>query len=243
MNLIGKYFDAILDIVGKVRESQRGPIDDAAIILAECVSTGGAIHIYDTGHMLDSELIGRAGGLFLMKPFCYALKVENPVRHREGWRLSISREGLARYAIGASNMRPGDVFLIGSVSGKRLEVVDLALTAKSMGITVIAVTSIEYSSFLPSEHSSGKRLFEVADLILDNCAPIGDAILEVEGLDVPICPASGITASIIMWAVTAALIEKLLAKGITPSVYRSINYPGEDEHNKAMAEIYAEKGY
>lgn len=243
MNLIDRYFEATQAVIDKVKETQRENIDKAAGILANCVARGGAIHIYDTGHMLDSELIGRAGGLFLMKPLRYSLKVDNPVRQREGKGFDVSREGLAKYVLGASNMRPGDVLVIGSVSGKRPEVVDLALTAKDMGITVVAMTSISYSSFLNSEHSSGKRLFEVADLVLDNCAPIGDSMVEVEGLEVPICPASGTTACLIMWAVTAGMIEKLLAKGIKPSVYKSINYPGEAEHNKKMAETYAQKGY
>jgi uncharacterized phosphosugar-binding protein len=90
---------------------------------------------------------------------------------------------------------------------------------------VIAVTALGYSSRLASEHPSGKRLFESADLVLDNHAPYGDGMLTVEGLDYPICPASGLGAVAVLWGVVAGMVEELLARGLKPTIYPSVNRP------------------
>ena len=92
-------------------------------------------------------------------------------------------------------------------------------------------------------HPSGKRLYEVVDLALDNHAPYGDAMLEVEGLDYDICPASGMGAATIMWAIMAGLVEEMLARGLKPSIYPSVNRPdGWDVLNQVYAEAL-QKGY
>jgi len=135
------------------------------------------------------------------------------------------------------------VLFIGSVSGKSKNVVELAIQAREMGVTVVAITSLEYSSRLQSEHPTGKRLYEVADLTIDNHAPYGDAMLEVEGLDVKACPASGLAAACIMWAITAGIIERLLERGLVPTVYRSVNAPGGPEDVRSRQERYKELGY
>jgi uncharacterized phosphosugar-binding protein len=90
---------------------------------------------------------------------------------------------------------------------------------------VIALTALAYSSKLVSEHPSGKHLYEAADLVLDNHAPYGDALLAVDGLDYPICPASGIDAATILWAVVAGIVEEMLKRGLKPTVYPSVNRP------------------
>ncbi|MDF0752811.1 hypothetical protein NLU14_21535, partial [Marinobacter sp. 71-i] len=93
------------------------------------------------------------------------------------------------------------------------------------GVTVIALTSLSYSQLLKSDHSSGKRLFELADLVIDNCAPALDAMIEVSDMDAPICPASGISSAVIMWAIEAGTVQLLLQRGIKPTVLKSINNP------------------
>ena len=117
------------------------------------------------------------------------------------------------------------MILVKSVSGKTANVVELALRAREHGLFVIAITALAYSSKLESEHPSGKHLYEAADLVLDNHAPFGDAMLEVEGLDYPICPGSGIGAATVMWAVVAGIIEEMLSRGLQPTVYPSVNRP------------------
>lgn len=241
--LLDRYFVEMNQLMDKVKTTQRESMEQAGKLIAEAVAAEGAVHIYDTGHIIDSELIERGGGLMLYKPFKYHLHVHDPVRPREGDKGNTSMEGLAEYALRASNVMPGDVMILGSVSGKSVAAVDLALYAKQMGVKLIVLTSIAYSSEVKSDHSSGKRLFELGDVVLDNCAPAAEAMMEVEGMEARICAASGLSASFIMWSVTTVVIEELLAKGITPSVFKSHNYPGGAEFNEKLRKIYQDTGY
>lgn len=242
--LIKTFFEAIS---GKIREIKKAEIDNIAHVAEVCahsIESGGVIHIHDTGHMLNSELIGRAGGLVGMTPFSFGMNVNNPnaFRDKQGNGVNVIAETVS-LALKRSSIRPGDVLFIGSVSGKSEPIVELALQATAMGVTTIAMTAIAYSSQLESQHPSGKKLYEATELVLDNHAPYGDAMIAVEGLDVGICPASGIGAAVILWAISAGIVEHLLAKGITPTVYKSVNAPGGPEDVVARNERYKEKGY
>ncbi|OPA80795.1 hypothetical protein BVG16_00095 [Paenibacillus selenitireducens] len=241
--LMDRYFQAIEQLQENIRTTQRESIVRAATKIAEAAAQGRGVHLYDTGHIVDHELIRRAGGLLLMKPLRVSLQIDNPIRTRELYGKNKSMEGLGEYFLRASNVHEGDVLIMGSVSGKSVEAVDIALAAKEMGITLIVLTSLTYSSQVKSMHSSGKRLFELGDVVLDNGAPLGDALLQVEGIETGILPASGLSAAYIMWAVTAESIEQLLAKGITPSVYKSYNYADGWDYNDKQEKTYAEHGY
>lgn len=242
--LIQDYFEAISAKINEIRDAESELIAHIAEICAHSIESGGVIHIHDTGHMLNSELISRAGGLVGMTALSFGLNVHNPnqFRDKQGNSVSLVAETVA-LALKRSNVRPGDVLFIGSVSGKSEQVVELAMQAQAMGVTTIAMTSVTYSQELESQHPSGKRLYEATEFFLDNHAPYGDALLSVEGLDAGVCPASGIAAAVIMWAISAGIVEHLIANGITPTVYKSVNAPGGPEDVKAREARYREKGY
>ncbi len=240
--LLDRYFDRVDELFRDVRTTQRKNIELAGELLAQTVKNGGCVHVHDTGHIINSELINRGGGLVLLKPFNYRLHVENPVRPRDRSELDTSMEGLAAYALKASGAKPGDLMIIGSVSGRNVPVIDLAVEAKKFGLKIIAVTSMEYSSRVESDHPSGKRLFELADIVLDNCAPAAEAMLDVEGLEARLGAASGLSATYLLWSVTVVAVENLLAAGFTPSVLKSANYPGGSAYNAELYKIYAETG-
>lgn len=244
LSLIDAYFDAIQSVIGEIRARERERIDEAARLCADCIASGGVVHIHDTGHMLNTELIHRAGGLAALTPFSFSLNVNNPNPFRETQQQPPEPvAAVIALALQKSNIRSGDVLVIGSVSGKSERVVELAIQARALGVMVIGVTSVEYSSALESQHPSGKRLFEAVDLVIDNCAPYGDAMLEVEGVDAKVCPASGVSAACIMWAVCAGVVEALVERGITPTVYRSVNLPGGPEDVQARQNRYRETGF
>jgi len=240
--ILDTYFQKTEELFSTIRATQSEAIKAAARVIADSVLGGGCVHVFDTGHLLNAELIGRAGGPVLMRAFKYGLVVEDAVRSRPGDLKNKSMEGLAAYALRASSVHSGDVLIIGSVSGKTVNVIDLALEARAMGVKVIAMTSVTYSSRIKSDHASGKRLMELNDILLDNCAPFGDAMMEVEGLEAPMCPASGLAAAYIMWAVMAQLAEELLKDGQWLSVYKSVNYPGNAEYNEILKERYNNTG-
>lgn len=241
--LLDRYFETVDGLLEKVRTTQREAIIAAGKMIAETVRDGGCVHIHDTGHIINSELIYRGGGLLFYKPFKYGLSVEDPVRRRDRSDIDTSMAGLAAYALKASGARPGDLMILGSVSGRNLPVVDLAIEAKKFGMKTIVITSMSYTTQVKSDHPSGKRLFELADIVIDNCAPAAEAMMEIEGLEARFGAASGLAAAYIMWSASAVAVEALLESGITPSVLKSANFPGGPEFNAGLEKIYADTGF
>ena len=205
---------------------------------------GGVLHLFDSGHMVSQELVNRAGGLVALSALTFSLNVVNPVKSRPaGPGASALPIGYIEHVFETGQLRRGDLLFVGSVSGKSANVVELALQARAHGLTVIAITALAYSSQLLSEHPSGQRLYEVADLVLDNGAPYGDAMLEVTGLEYPVCPASGIGAATLMWAVVAGIIDEMLAQGLRPTVFPSVNRPDGPTLVSRVAAEALDKGY
>jgi uncharacterized phosphosugar-binding protein len=243
--LIERYFETLQARLAEIAAHPE-PIRQAAKVCAAALEGGGAIHIFDSGHMVSRELIFRAGGLAALSALTFNLNVENTVRTRLNAPLPPESKlsfGYIQHVFETNQLRAGDVLIVGSVSGKTANVVELALQGRAHGLTVIALTSLAYSSQLVSEHPSGKRLYEAADLVLDNHAPYGDAMLDVEGLDYPICPASGIGAAAVLWGLVAGITEAMLAKGLKPTVFPSVNRP---EGRALVSQVEAEalrKGY
>lgn len=241
--IMEQYNEAIRKVLDRIQETQWDTIRKAAVIIAETVQKGGNIHVFDTGHIIDSELIDRAGGLALLRRIRYTFDVDSSAREIDRKGISVSQEGLSGYVLKKSKAAPGDVLIIGSVSGKTVSVMDMALEAKKMGLTVIAVTSVAYSSAVKSEHSSGLRLFETADLVIDNCSCFGDAMLEVEETNSRFGPSSGIAAAYVMWCLSACIVEELIQRKIEPTIFQSVNRPNGWEEYHAMVERYQKNGY
>jgi len=237
-----RFYDASANLFEKIRASQKENIEAAAQLMADSVANGGCIHLFDTGHLINSELLNRAGGLVLMRRLQYKSVEELAEKRREAEEKKAAGDDFEGYNSRSTYMMPGDVIVIGSVSGKTLNVIELALECKNMGVKIIGVTSIEYSKTLESGHECGKRLFELADVTIDNCAPFGDAMLKVDGVEAPFIPASGIAAAYICWSVCAELVEKLMEKNITPSILKSVNYPPNVEYNNKLYKRYDEEG-
>ena len=244
MNLIDRYQERILQQVKTVTTTQHDVCVAVGKAMADCVAKGGAVHVFDTGHIVNSELIYRGGGVLFLKAFKYDLAVDDSVRPRDRSAVDQDMTGLAAYALKKSSALPGDMIIIGSVSGKSQNVIDLAIEAKQFGLTVVALTSVEYCKSVESLHKSGKRLFECADFVIDNCAPAAEAMLEIEGVDVRFAAASGISAAVALWSVCAQAVESLMKEhGITPSILKSENFADGPEYNRRMKERYAETGY
>jgi uncharacterized phosphosugar-binding protein len=242
-----EYLNVVRDVLGRIEQTQLDKIDQAAEMIVRSAMDGGAWHLHDTGHMVSQELVHRAGGLLLITPLTYSFGVNDPVRAGEKRKAKEHPRGdrvaeLGRRIVEGSNLLPGDVLTIGSVSGRNAASIDLALAAREAGVRVIAVTSIAYSSSVTSTHPSGLRLFEAADLALDNCGVPGDAALEVPGLDTRFGPTSGIGAACVCWCVCAQVVQRLLAAGHKPHVFRSANLDGGMEFNRLAEEEFRKTG-
>ncbi|GMV37291.1 MAG: hypothetical protein AMXMBFR61_17990 [Fimbriimonadales bacterium] len=229
MSALDIYFDTVMQRVASLRAKSSEGIQKVADACVRSLLAGGAVHVYDTGHLVSRELINRAGGLAAFVPLAFTLTVDNPHPAR-GSEADLRGDkpatgDLVRAALGQSNLRAGDVLILGSVSGVSPVVVELALQAGAMQVVTVALTSFEYSDRLEPRHPSGKRLREVTALALDNGAPFGDAMLSMEGLRHPCCPFSGLGAVLCMWALVAEVCERMVQQGSDPTVYPSINLP------------------
>ncbi len=231
------------DVIRGIEKEEMPVIERVAGEIVRRVAEGGAVHLHDTGHLVDRELVHRAGGLALWRPLRWNLEVTNPVRSRGGEDGGVDPEQLVGCVLAASRVRPGDVLIAGSVSGAGAAVVELVLRARDMGVFTVALTSPEYSSRLEPGHSSRLRLFEAAHEVIDNQAPYGDAALGGEGIPENMIPASGIGAVTAMWALTAQVTERLLARGLQPSTYASVNRPDTKEFNQGSEERYEKHGW
>ncbi len=236
-----QYYQKVDELFALIRETQNKAIFDAALVAAEVIAAGGQIHLFDTGHIIDSELMNRAGGFAFLRSFKFNLKIESQARSRN-LEKDRSLVGLAKLALKSGNVYENDLMIIGSVSGKTERVVDFALACQELNIKTLAITSVTYSSQLASEHPSQKHLYEVADYVIDNCAPYGDGMLEVPRVKNPFIPASGLAAAYIMWAFSADLLELLLKKDIVPGVLGSVNRPENHEYNLKLQEQYQKLG-
>jgi len=210
-----------------------GGLDEAVGLMAACLSGDGVLQAFGTGHSqaFAMEIAGRAGGFIPS----HALKLSDLVTFGRRSVPMLGTADLERDAAVADELydlydvRPADVFLIASNSGANGSTVGMALRAKAEGHAVIAVTSLEHSRGVVSKHPSGKKLFEVADVVIDNLAPYGDATLETGGVKVG--AVSSITAAYIAQLLTVGTTQRILADGGVPPIYLSANIPGGDEAN------------
>lgn len=247
--LAERYFVEMKKVLEDIEKTQKEAIRAAAAAIVESVTNGGVWHLFDTGHMLMYEAVGRAGGLMMVTPIHSEIRVAHPARPRtippnpDPFFMDQIQD-LPRYILGQAKVQAGDVMLIGSVSGINVMSVEMARLARERGIKTIALTSVSASRRFEPRHPSGKRLFEMADLVIDNCVPYGDALVEVEELGgQKICPASGIAASYINWALQAEIVEQLVKLGLKPSVYMSNHLPNAGQFNAEARTRYEKQGY
>ena len=244
--LVDRYFEAMDKVLEKSRTTNRETLEKVGEVIAECVARKGQVFIFDSGHLVQQELLYRAGGPLYLKKFEYSfsVKTEPQPRARDTEPgIAVTERDILKVAFALSNVRPGDVFIVGSVSGNSANVVDMALAAKEAGCTLVCITSLEASPRLAPKHPCGKRLFELGDYVLDNCTPYGDAMLEVEGVEYKCFPGSGIGAAYTLWAMLACATESLLARGVSPTMLCSANVPDGMKVLEGQHARYQELGY
>jgi len=207
-------------------------IAQLAPLLGASIAKGGVIHTFGSGHseLISREIIGRAGG------FVCVSGIIDPtggfIENLPGYGAKLVERYDRQY-----QLLPGEIVIVISNSGKNGSPIDVALYAKQKGLTVVALTCLAMSKVTPSQHPSGRRLFEVADHVLDNGGVPGDAIVEVaDGISAG--PTSTlIGCSVLNW-LTLATIDWLKANGHPLPVLRSQNLPGSIERNRELAKAY-----
>ncbi len=119
--------------------------------------------------------------------------------------------------------------------------VDVAHIGKAKGAFVIGITSKEYSSSQPSRHTSGEYLYDAVDLVINNHAPVGDALLSHDKVKVNFSPSSTVIGSAILNAIFAESIKYMAESGFEPPIFLSGNIEGADGHNQRLIDMYSER--
>jgi uncharacterized phosphosugar-binding protein len=225
-----EFLRRALEVLADVERTQTAAIQRAGAAVADALAADHRLWTFGTGHshLLAEELYSRAGGLDGVRAV-----LEPSLMLHEGAMKSSALEklpGLAGTLLSAQDRdRPdggvaaGDVVLIASNSGRNAVPVEFAEGVKARGATVVAVTSLAHSTSVPSRAPSGKRLFEVADIVLDNRGVPGDALLDIEGSPEAVGATSTAAGALIVQAVVCEAVARLTARGLRPNVLRSFN--------------------
>jgi uncharacterized phosphosugar-binding protein len=233
-----RYHEQMTTLIARIGAEQRPAVERAGAAMASSVARGGLLHIFGAGHshMAAEEIFHRAGGL------CCINAILDPALSGHGpFSMYLERlEGYVPIVLGQYDLRPGEHLVVVSNSGINAAPVEAAMYAKRSGLAVTAVTSLEHSRTVPSRHSSGKRLFDVADHVLDTYVPRGDAVLPIDGIAERACAASTVATAIIVNMLVATVIERLAAAGVRPPVRVSANVPegagGNEDRCAALEE-------
>lgn len=232
------YYDTVVQLLRDIQRSQTEAIDNAADLIFLSLVSDGVLHIFGSGHShaVAEEAFHRAGGLVPVNTMTemFLSPLMPPKKSGRFERLS----GLARVLLDYHEPRPRECLLIISNAGINPISVELAREAKQRGLTVIAITSLRHGHAVASRHVSGQRLFEAADLVIDNCGEVGDGALTFPGLETKVGPTSLIAGAFIINSIICGVVERFLAKELTPPVYLSANLPGGDEHNRQLEAKY-----
>lgn len=240
--LTNQYFKELHRLLDKVEKTQTENIIKTACKLVDTIIKGGKVFVFGCTHagILAQEMFYRTGGLAIVNPLLppgLTCDVRPITLTSQFERL----QGFGCKVIEQSPIGDGDMLIIHSVSGRNNVPVDMAMTASEKNAYVVSITNIAYSSESTSRHESGKRLFEVSDLVIDNCGCFGDATLSIDGFAQRVSPSSTVIGAAIINAIVAEATSEFLKRNITPPVFVSANIDGGDEHNKVMLEKYKDQ--
>lgn len=229
MGVAERYYKKTQEILERVVETQMPLLKRAATLIADTIQRDGIIYALASGHSstIAAELYFRAGGL-----------ANFDVIHDKTFGHAERLPGYAKALLEGYPIDSNDLLIIISNSGRNELPVEMALEAKTRNITTIGITSLAYSRAVSSRTVSGLRLFEICDVVIDNCGVLGDAALGI-GPDesVRMCPTSTLAGVFIANCIAAMAAEELLDRKAAVPVFVSANLDGGDEHNRKLKDF------
>jgi uncharacterized phosphosugar-binding protein len=222
------------ETIRRIEQTQLAVIDEVARRCAEVIAADGLVHLFGSGHsrIAVEEMFPRYGSFPGFHPIVeLSLTNYHGVVGANGMSQAMFLENveeLGRVILGNYRLDPArDLMIVVSSSGANSVPIEVALEARRLGLSVIAITSIEHSTRATSRHSSGKRLFEVADLVIDTCTPAGDAGVVIDGMESPVGPLSTVGAVTVINMIKTGVAQRLTDAGQPPVVITSSVLVGE----------------
>jgi uncharacterized phosphosugar-binding protein len=244
--VLAQYLAAIRSAIDAIEATQLPAIREAAALFAATILKGRLVHVFGTGHsrMAVEELFPRYGSFPGFHPIVeLSMTYHNPVVGANGQRQAMFLENVQGFGpVLWRNFAtsPDDTLLAISTSGCNAVTIDVALEAKRLGMSVVALTSLAHAGASTSRHESGRKLHEVADVVLDQQAPAGDSAVWVPGLETPVAPLSSVTGCTIINLVKAEVARRLTEAGAPPKVLTAACHLGTDRARKLFEETYDE---
>lgn len=229
-----RYRNIIVQLLERLLFHSGGPIDQAVSAVSTALSRDRIIFFAGSGHshLIAEEAFYRAGGIAQAQAVLEPDLMLHLGAHRS--TLAEREPGRAAAVLARYAPQPGDVLFIASNSGRNAYPVELAIEGKRLGATTIAITSLAHARETESRHPSGKRLFELADIVIDNGGIYGDAALGIQGRDVAMGPTSTIAGVFLVNAILAEAVEDLASRGVAIDVYESANKQGAEARSEDL---------
>jgi uncharacterized phosphosugar-binding protein len=233
-----EFYSVVAQQLNQQFQEEDANIDQAAHYCAQSIEKGRVIHVFGCGHsqMFAMEMFYRAGGLVPIN----ALLIPHMALFPKAKLSTIQErmEGFSGEYLKLENTSPDDTMIIVSISGRNAAVIDMAIAAKEIGMKVITLTSMSFSSKVTSRHSSGKMLKDVSDVIIDIKCVEGDACLSIEGMEPKFCGTSTVLGMAAAESIVARTVELCVEDGIIPPVYVSSNLDRGDKINEEYIKNY-----
>lgn len=223
------YVHEIKTILDEVLSYENEVIDTVGVLVGKSIMEGSVIHLFGSGHsdLIARDVHQRAGGLACVN------RIYDPTF---GFAERIT--GFGEAMIGLYDLREKEVIIVISNSGRNSSPIEVALSAKKIGLTVVAITSLKHSKQVVSRHPSGKRLYEIADYVIDNHGVKGDAIVSIPGESEKIGATSTIVGSMILNMILIRAAEHCAEKGYSVPIIASQNLDNTDEQNRFLWKKY-----
>ncbi len=238
------YISRAAAILERIASTQMEAIERAADLCSQSIAREGLVHLFGTGHsrIFVEEMFPRHGSFPGFHPIVeLSLTYHNLVVGSNGQRQAMFLEhveGFGQVILRNFVFDKPDCFLLFSNSGVNEVVVDVALEARRQGLPVIAVVSVDHCTASPALHSSGRKLTDLADILIDNCTPAGDAMVRIPGLEDPVGPGSTIGAAAVTNALKCSIAAKLTALGKPPIVLTSSYFIGSEASKQRFEDCY-----
>ncbi|MGF2143502.1 sugar isomerase domain-containing protein [Vagococcus fluvialis] len=237
-----QYMDKVTEILKVVKEKESGVIQEAIDLMTEANLNKQSVFIFGASHagILMEEMYYRAGGMMTINPI-FGREVmldRSPITFTS----QIERlEGYGTSLASTVDFKENDVLILHSVSGRNPIIIDIAIAAREKGVKLIGLTNVSYSKSVTSRHSSGKRLFEVVDIVIDNHGDIGDACCDIKGIEQKVGASSTVVGASILNTIIVETCQKLVDSGVKyPPIFYSANLDGGDQLNQDLYEQYKE---
>lgn len=236
-----RYADGIINKINQSMNSQMEKLCEGATKLADCVEKGGVLHVLGSGHshMIAEEIFYRAGGPLFVNPV-----LDPGLMLHNGALKSTRMERLPGYAntiLADLNLSDHDIFLVVSNSGRNILPLEATYYMLELGIFTISISSFAHSKSVQSRHSSGKRLFELTDIALDNHGEIGDAFLTHPNISERYGPTSSVVGIVLVQTLISMTIEELAKRNVNPPLMKSANLDDSDEQNRVSIKKYMDR--